>query len=362
MALPVFFISSLTLEQWDHQTPWTTGIGGSETSHIEMSQRLSFKGYNVISYAPVAKPSKKGNVRWLPVDTFLTSKDAKKKGIFIFYRNPRLLDGAKPKGQQWWFVAQDVDYDGQWTPEALANVDRYICLCKDHASFTESKYPALRNKIYISSNGIRSSYIRAIPNNPRNFNRMFFPSSPDRGVKLLLENWFRIREINPKAELRVAYGFNNMEAIVKLMGPQDWRADYQKELEALLKQPGITFTGRLNQGKIYQEWSQTGVWAHPTDFPETSCITCMEAQALGAWPVTNKLWALKDNVAYGYMVEGIPQKSDLVRSNWLQALGKAFHNHDERLRKEMREWALENHDWEKVVTQWSNWIEEDSKK
>jgi glycosyltransferase involved in cell wall biosynthesis len=279
--------------------------------------------------------------------------------VYVFYRNPHLFDLPKPKGQTWWFVAQDVDYEGLWTDERLAKVDRYITLCDTHSSYTLTKYPSLLGRVYQSSNGIRSAMIRHLPAVKRDPNALFFPSSPDRGVKFLLEQWFRVREINPKATLRVAYGFDNMDKIVQFNGMSDWRYQYQRDLRLLSRQDGVTFTGRLTQAQLYDEWLHTQAWSHPTDFPETSCITSMEAQALGAWPVTNDLWALRDNVQHGYVVTGIPQQSDLVRTQWLHALEMAFHNHNETARREMSEWALERFDWERVATQWENWLKED---
>lgn len=361
----VTFISSSALETWDWNNPWTKGIGGSETSHIEMVERLGLKGFNVISYAPIASTKVlrgPANIPWHQHTQFKPSGP----GVYIFYRNPNDLDHQKGPGQKWWFVAQDVDYPDQWTPSRMTKVDRYICLCKEHANFTARKYPVFKDRIYISANGIRSEYIKRAINIAdgekapllRNSNRMFFPSSPDRGLKFLLEQWWRIREINPKAELRVAYGFNNME---KIWGadPTDWRRGYQGLLTGLLKQDGVTFMGRLNQNQVYAEWLQTGVWAHPTDFPETSCITCMEAQACGAWPVTNKLWALEDNVKYGYMVDGVPQNSALIRQNWMRNLEAAFKNNSTKARREMQEWALEYHNWDNIIQQWAIWIEQD---
>jgi hypothetical protein len=359
----VTFISSSALELWDWRSPWTTGIGGSETSHIEMVERLKKLGYDVHSYAPIESTkvaTGPADVPWRQHTQFST----KSPGVYIFYRNPSDLDQPKGKGQKWWFVAQDVDYPDQWTPARMAKVDRYICLCGEHARFTGRKYPIFRDRIYVSSNGIRREHIEKCIESAtkvpliRNPNRMFFPSSPDRGLKFLLEQWWRIREFNPKAELRVAYGFNNME---KIWGadPNDWRRGYQGHLMGLLKQEGVTFLGRLNQNQVYAEWLQTGIWAHPTDFPETSCITCMEAQALGAWPVTNKYWALEDNVKYGYMVDGKPQDSALVRQNWMHNLAKAFKRN--KGREEMQKWALQYHDWDNVALQWSTWIQQDMK-
>ena len=361
MPLPINVVSSLTLEPWDHRNPWKKGIGGSETSHIEMAQRLARSGHKVTSYAPVPSTSTLNGVKWLNVQNY---KHKAGKGIDIMYRDPGLLDN-KPKGRKFWFIAQDVDYEGQWTDERLTAVDRYICLCQDHADYTLSKYPALKDKVYVSSNGIRTDYISGLlgPNKfKRNPNQLFYPSSPDRGLKFLLTHWFRIREINPKATLKVAYGFDNMESIVRMVGPSDWRYGYQKELEALIKQPGIIYTGRLKQHDIYVNHFESNIWSHPTDFPETSCITCMEAQACGAWPVTNKFWAIKQNVKYGWMVDGIPQKNDLVQTQWLHSLDQAFGYHNEKERQDMQRWALDSFNWERMVKQWQGWLEEDEKR
>jgi hypothetical protein len=61
------FLSVPTFEPWDWNNPDLVGIGGSETSHIEMSNRLSDRGHEVYSYGPT--PFKEPcvnlhNVRW----------------------------------------------------------------------------------------------------------------------------------------------------------------------------------------------------------------------------------------------------------------------------------------------------------
>ena len=361
--LPVFFISSSTLESWDWTNPWTKGIGGSETSHIELVERLRRRGFSTMSYAPVTWDDYREGPAKVSWTTYKNLPEIKPEGIYIWYRAPEKLDGEKPKGSKYYFVAQDVDYPDLWTEERLAKVDRYICLCHEHALYTLGRYPSLRGRVYTSSNGIRSEYIRNMPKlKDRDPDRMFFPSSPDRGLKLLLEQWWRIRECNSDASLYVAYGFNNMKVIADA-NPSDWRNEYQAHLESMLDQPGVHVLGRLPQDALYKEWFKTGIWAHPTDFPETSCITCMEAQACGAFPVTNDLWALKDNVGHGWMVQGVPQKSELVRHNWLRSLQLAFETLNvgfiEREHKEMQEWALDRFDWERIADQWQRWLEKD---
>jgi len=363
---PVVFHSSSALEDWDWTNPWEKGIGGSETSHIEMSQRLFKKGYDVHSYAPT--PWKSGSVtddvgqEWTHYSLY-----KEYEGILINYRNPEVFDMKKPRRQKWWFVAQDVAYD-TWTDERLSKVDRYLCLCYTHARDTIRRHPGIKDRVYVSSNGIRSDYIKkklkkANPKD-RNPNRMLFPSSPDRGLRLLLEQWWRIREVNPDAELHVAYGFNNMEKIVQLMEGKDWRREYQEYLEHLLGQKGVYILGRINQDQLYDEWLKSGIWAHPTDFPETSCITCMDAQACGAFPVTNKYWAVGENVEWGWIIDGVPQKSELTMHRWLRNLYDAFEtqkNDDGIIRTYMQDWALKKYDWNNIVKQWEGWFREDFK-
>lgn len=358
MTLPIHIISTPTLEDWTHETPWTTGIGGSEQAHIELVERL-IRDYEVWSWYPGGTNSPLFHRSSKDVDL-----GAIGPAIIINFRNPKLFEVEKPPGQVWWFVAQDVGY--AWTPEALARVDRFICLCGHHVAYTLKVHPELKGRIYQSTNGVRSEYIRdfedmGIHESMRKSHRMLYASSPDRGLLLILENWWRIRERVLDAELHIAYGFENMKTVAAFNGPSDVRHVLRAELERLMKQPGVTFLGRLPLKALYLEWFETGVWFYPHDFRETSCITALDAQACGAWPVTNRLWAVGENVQFGWLCDGIPQTSDLNRSLILSQLFEALEAPDDSAaRREMMEWARESYDWDRVVRQYEAWITEDS--
>lgn len=357
-----------------------TGIGGSETAAAETSVRLARRGFDVHSWTPLTGlgKRKKYPIPWFDSGGELLREHIRDYKVLINFRSPELFDLRKPKRASWWFAAEDVDYGNSWTPERLAKVDRYLCLCKKHARYTGERYPMLRDRLYISSNGIRSELIQELVEgrgfeNPvtgavvkpqeRNPKRLFYASSPDRGIKLILENWFRIRERVPDAEIVVAYGLDNMETIVKRMAGKDWRAGYARELEALFQQEGVIFTGRLDQGRVYEEWLKAGVFPVFTDFPETNMICCQEAQALGAWPVANDLWATGEFVQYGDKFQGVPQKSQVLLHTMLSTLCDRLVNPPpEERRREMQEWALKQFDWERTVSQWSNWLKEDLRK
>lgn len=363
MSLPIYLVSQKTLENWDYDTPLSTGIGGSETAHIECAIRLAKRGYNITSYVPLPD-YKNGRVHegvtWL--DT-TTTEPPKEPCILINYRHPKYFDRPKPKGQVWYFIAQDVDYENQWTEQAQKNCDRFLALCKTHADYTLAKYPLLRDKVFISTNGIRTDYINKLPPLERQPHRMFWASSPDRGLLLLLENWFRIRERFPKVELRIAYGFNNMDTIIKYQGGRTPLLQLREQLMALKDQPGLTWLGRLTQDKVFQEWQQASVLPYCSDWPETSMITIMEAMACGAIPVTTNFWAQGHHALaspLAYLVDGLPQKSELVKSLWLEQLYTALE--DKTDRKDLMNWARQRYNWEAVITQWQGWLDEDSTK
>lgn len=403
--LPVNVYSAYTLEPWFWNTPFESGVGGSETGAIEASLRLAKRGLQITSWCPlpdhIKDGTEHGGVVWRDSRNVPRSFG---KSVVINYRDPQLF--ATPKGEERrYFIAQDVDYEGHWNAERLATVDRYICLCREHASYTLTKYPTLAGRVYTSSNGVRRDYLdkhwpvgqegqrlkftttdtkdlgdgltelsgTALPL-IRHPHRLLYASSPDRGLKILLENWFRVRERYPDAELRVAYGFNNMEKIISLMaGGNSWHAGFKQEVEQLIRQEGVTWLGRIPQDKLYEEWLQASVLPYPSSWPETSMVTIMDAMSCGAVPVTSNHWAqgehgLASDAAY--VVDGLPDKSSLILQHWMDALYRCLDDqpkwdapdfYGETKRTRMMCWARESYDWERIVTQFANWIREDSK-
>ena len=60
--------------------------------------------------------------------------------------------------------------------------------------------------------------------------------------------------------------------------------------------PGVHYHGRVSQERLTQEFLTAGLWAYPTWFTETSCITAMEAQAAGLRCVCPDIAALAETV------------------------------------------------------------------
>lgn len=360
--MKVYSYNPIHFEKWD----WTnveTGIGGSETNAREWAWRLAARGHDVTVYAPV--PWESGvqewrGTKWRPLE----EADFSQSGLWLLYRCPEALDSFPypHPDQELWFVAQDEGNSYEWTDSRAEKADRVITLCEAHREHFLRKRPDLDWKTVVGTNGLRMDLIREIEAEgvpERNPHRLVYASSPDRGLRPLLSIFKRAREWVPDLELHITYGFDNINKLEKL-NPAAWR-NVARERDAILKladQPGVHWTGRISQRELYRLWLSAGLWAYPTLFTETSCITCMEAQALGAIPITNPLWALAENVMHGVFIHGDSYADGLTQARYAAEIVRLATDEklQEQIRAEMMPAARHRFNWERTVDQLESWL------
>lgn len=351
------FYSPVAFEQWDWRNSVEKGIGGSETSHVEMSWRLAKRGHEVITYAPIPEdcPGEWRNTIWKKCE----EADWSLKGIWILYRCPEAIDKFEiaRENQVLWFMMQDWDYP-TWNEERKAKLDLVITLCQAHGRDVIAKHPDLKDKLWLSSNGIKLDLIKEIEAEylktgfpKRNPHKIIYASSPDRGLKHVVKSFTRAREFVPELELHAFYGFDNLDKM-EHKGLQK----IAQETKKLLTSPGVVWHGRISQKELYQQWMSAGLWVYQTNFSETSCITCMEAQAMGAIPIFNPIYALRENVLTGVPVEGDAYGDPLCQARFAAEIVRlaSFPDLQEQLRIPMMREARERFNWENFVTQWEN--------
>jgi len=137
--------------------------------------------------------------------------------------------------------------------------------------------------------------------------KMVWSSSPNRGLPRLLEIFTEIERQVPDVELDIFYGFDCWEAFAKMRNAHDElgqiRAHKDRIQEAIAASRGrVRHHGRVDQTRLAKAFLAARVWGYPTDFPETSCITAMEAQAAGCVPVCTALAALPETVKHGILI------------------------------------------------------------
>lgn len=335
--------------------------------HVEMAFRLAALGHEVHSYIPRREdtPDFHGGVSWHD----LRAVDYTLPGTYILVRGFPYLSlfphGTmyKTKRQRLWCVFQDEDESAAiWKQNAehLYKVEKIIALCPAHQHALQHEHSEVDDKVVLSRNGIRgdlvSTCLHDIP--LRQSHRLTYASSPDRGLKGLLQIFPLIRAMVPDAELHVCYGFDNMEKL-EAKAPHIRRAI--TEIQRLAAQPGVILRGRLGQAALYREWLATQVMCAPTNFHETGYITLMEAQALGAFPIVNPLWAAQAYQIAGIGIEGDAEQSALTLRSFAMAAIYLLQHEDEleEIRIAMMQEARKQFDWQDVALQYDAWLRED---
>lgn len=179
--------------------------------------------------------------------------------------------------------------------------------------------------------------------------KIFWGSSYDRGLDILLFMWADVLDKYPDAELHICYGWNLFDT-ANANNPE--RMKWKKSVQDMMEQKGIVHHGRVGKEKLTEIRKQCGIWAYPTYFTEINCITALECQRDGVVPVTMTLAALDETVQSGVKIKGDIRKMD-TQQEYLTALldmmGDAKKWEEER--KKGREFA-KSYEWSKIAKDW----------
>jgi glycosyltransferase involved in cell wall biosynthesis len=344
----VFYVGH-GLERWSPDTVKRTGIGGSELAVIEMSKRLKQFGKRVRVYGDCS--GLEGEYDGVEYFNYSEFKDVE-CDAFITSRRPHVMDdsfGLKSRVSICW--VHDVHLGPELTHARALRIDKFLCLSNWHRDFFLSRHGNVhQSQVKVTRNGIDTSrFNKAIIRNNR---RVMYTSSPDRGLPVLLSVWPSIREQVPDAELHIFYGFENWEKSATMAGDGGQLSlisKLKKDLSAL-KSDGVQYHGRVDQNQLSDEFLKSGVWAYPTWFSETSCISAMEAQAAGLEIVTSPIAALNETVGpRGHMINGDWLSPDYQFNFVASVVDSILLPKD---REQRMEYARENFGWDSLAKEW----------
>lgn len=351
----------LSFAPWNWEDSITKGIGASETSVVEMSWRLARRGHDVTVYTnlPEGSPNEFRGVKWLPISTKWQGEadlvDWNEPGIWVLYRCPyeidRFLAKKKRDDQIIWVLAQDWDYADQWLPARIARMDRLIPLCHPHRNYLEKRHPILKGKCWVTQNGIKSDEIEKIEAEgvpERNYRRLMFSSSPDRGLKAGLKIFKRAKEYIPDLEFYVTYGFANIDILIK-NGAKHFQKD-KDECMRLIDETGAVMMGRIGQEQLYREHFKTAMWVYCTNFWETSHVSGAEGMAMGSIPCFTPIWAQGSNTHWGSAIFGQPHDPMTITRFAAEVVSWASNpKKQDEIRPAMMKDLRESRDWEQFV-------------
>jgi glycosyltransferase involved in cell wall biosynthesis len=352
-CLDLVFFVGFGVEPWNPSTMKESGIGGSETAVAEMGRRFAAMGHRVRVYGDCEKlEGIFDGVQYLHHSKF---KDVE-CDILITSRRPHVTDdefGVKARATICW--VHDVSLGSSLTQMRALRIDRFLTLSQWHRDFFANQYPFIHSdQIMVTRNGINLSRFDQ-DSGPRNPHKAVYSSSPDRGLDVAIRAWPKVREKVPDAELHVFYGFHTWEVSAQSVNDQGQIQLIQHLKDQLKKfeDYGVKHRGRIDQDSLAHEFLTAGVWAYPTWFSETSCITAMEAQAAGLRIVTSPIAALNETVGdRGVMISG-DWLSEGYMTQWVDAVVDAMIRPGDEDRILLQDYARNNFGWDTLAEDWN---------
>jgi glycosyltransferase involved in cell wall biosynthesis len=348
-------------EPWNPDTMKKVGIGGSETAAAEMAKRLAARGHKVRLYGDCpGKEGKFDGVDYIHHDKFRNVEC----DVLITSRRPSMIDdefGVKAKATFCW--VHDVSCGGALTHARALRIDRFLCLSQWHKQYFLGVHPCVHSdQVIVTRNGIDlSRFDEKTHGGPiaRNPHRAVYGSSPDRGMEVAVKVWPEVRRRVPGAELHVFYGFQTWEVSARSANDRG-QIELIERLKRTLdeaKVHGVHHHGRVDQVTLAREFLSSGVWAYPTWFTETSCITAMEAQAAGLRIVTSPIAALNETVAErGQLVSGDWLSSD-YQAKFVDGVVAAMEKgQDPEFRASQQAYAREHFGWDSLADEWDSML------
>jgi predicted O-linked N-acetylglucosamine transferase (SPINDLY family)/glycosyltransferase involved in cell wall biosynthesis len=344
-------------ERWGPESLRTGGIGGSETAAILLGRELARRGHRVTALGEhQGLEGSHDGVRYVHYQRGVERPRDFPADVLVCSRQPSMLDIPFPRRASFvWAHDTSVGPSDRRLAEQLSRVDRIFCLSEWHKRLFLAQYPFLDpGAVLVTRNGLDLSRFQRDP--VKLGNRLVYSSSPDRGLERLLELMPSIRYHVPDVELHVYYGFVTWKKIAEARGDRE-DLERIRRIEALLETHEarglVTYHGRVDQTELADAFLAAKVWAYPTWFTETYCISAAEAQAAGCVPVTTALAALPETVSHGLLLEPPCTTPDYARA-FVGNVVRLLRDETERLRLATagREHALENHGWDRVAESW----------
>lgn len=322
-------------------------LGGTETAVIRMAAALAALGNDVRVISDISNPRLSEPI-YLPKTALA---DLGEVDVLIAVRDwqPLLLNLSCKIRMFWtgdaWDQPQSVGIGDLRVRELI---DCFLAVSNWQADTLAQTSGFPREKCFVMRNGIHLADF--IGEEKKITNRFIYSSTPYRGLALLPGIYRELctRHQN-KLELHVFSGYD-----VYSQNGKEYNPRLQEEFEQLSNElsslPGCVVHGNIKQKDLAKEFKKAGILAYPNTFPETSCITAMEAQAGGCPIVTSTLGALPETVGKaGILIPGDPN-SDKYQERFTNAVDTLLK--DSALYHQLSTTATtqaKNYDWSKVA-------------
>jgi glycosyltransferase involved in cell wall biosynthesis len=257
----------------------------------------------------------------------------------------------------------DVIKNGEFNEKRLSRIDAIFV----KSNFHRSLYPEISDdKFVIIPNGINSQEFSL--QEERDPFLLINTSSPDRGLRCLVDMFPEIKRQVPEAKLKWAYGWGVFDVVhgdnPKMM---EWKNKLVKDME----KNGVENLGRLSHPEVNKLYQQAKIFAYPSEFAEIDCISLTKAFAGGAIPVSVDFAAHgekkyiggefvtsqknKDNWCQPYQYD-FSITNAIQKEEWIKAVVSNLRKETDGDLINRSEITKRTYDWDSIASFWINTI------
>jgi len=329
-------------------------LGGSETAFIYMARALAKLGHSVHAFCVCPKPGEYDGVHYHPIEQARKQILTMPYDIIIASRWPEFLREPGNSGLRIMWC-HDTLVDVNRFMGSLYQTDEVLFLSKYHQENYKRHIPEVEQFSWITRNGVDRDTIAANIR-PKIKGKVIYTSRPERGLHYLLSDIFPLM-LNNNPDLVLHYCNYDLKG---MQVPPDVEGKINACAELARRFPKkVVNLGSLTKAELYQEISSSELLLYPTDFPEISCITAIEAQACGTPIITTDDFALRETVnsEAGILIPGNPNSEDYIQ----RFVGSADVLKDQELMENMaeagQEWVKEHYGWDQIAASWMTHFE-----
>jgi glycosyltransferase involved in cell wall biosynthesis len=286
--------------QWvyDADTPFQRPLGGTQSAVSYLTPELAKLGINVTVLNGIQEPSLSRGVQFRPLPCL--TEELNSFDVIVVVSSPRAGLSVRSVGCDrpmvlWCHHAVDqpaIQLIGE--PSVQQNFSAYAMVSQWQAEQYKEAFNLPAEQIAITRNAVSVPFLNTRPKkNWVDHGRppvLAYTSTPYRGLDVMLLSLPTIRAALGDVRLRVYSSMGISQA------SQD-----ENIIAALFDvcrvMPGVEYIGPKSQQDLANDMEEVDIWSYPCTFPETSCISAMEAMAAGCLLVTSNMGALPETVA-----------------------------------------------------------------
>jgi glycosyltransferase involved in cell wall biosynthesis len=122
--------------------------------------------------------------------------------------------------------------------------------------------------------------------------RLIYHTTPHRGLNILLSAFDAVVKHNPHIDVTL-----DVYSSFKIYGWEQRDEQYQDLFDICKNHPKINYHGTVSNAEVKKAISNADIFAYPSVWPETSCISLIEAMSAGLTVVHSNLAALPETAA-----------------------------------------------------------------